>query len=953
MWLLLMTHALAAPLQVHLVAHTHDDVGWLKTVDEYYYGLNNTIYTAGVQYILDSVILALEADPSRKFVYVEMAFLFRWWNEQSEDMKTRVRTLVNEGRLQFINGGWCMHDEATPYYEDMIDNMAVGHAFLLSEFNYRPTVAWQIDPFGHSAANADLYAKMGFNALLFGRIDYQDQENRMANRTMEMVWRPSISTGSPADIFAGVLYHVYWWPPYFCLDINCEDDPIVDDPRFEGYNIITKAQDFADYIATQGTHYLTNHVLVTMGSDFNYQNAFFNFKNIDKLIDYINARPQQFNMTLFYSTPVDYVDALYATGQVWPLKTDDFFPYADDPVSYWTGYFTSRPTFKRYVRWHGDRLRALEALMTDLSLKGELSSQNVSMAREEIDIYRQKVAITQHHDAVSGTEKQHVTFDYERELSAGQNATDSFMYQFVSMRAESEIGENLTFGSCPFLNQSYCEYLENPSTIPVVSVYNPSFMHAREVIALPVNNPSDDFAIVDELNNFVLTDLIDQNFTGKVFASSRPYVAYFEVDVPPRSTRYFKLVNSGSPNPQFAKTFQPCDECLLDNSEYLLNISSSGWELTRFDLSLTIDFNMTLGYYIGADPQDNVTPSGAYIFSPNQTLTNDPLPYYKNKTVSYLDGEVIQQLLVNYDDTNFQVVTLTNRRASPSIHIKHYINSIPIDDGTGKEIVTLYGSDLDNQGVFYTDSNSMKVLERRWNFRPTWNLNYTNQPKSCNYYPVTSTIYYQNGTSRLTLVTDRSQGGTVAQYENQTFVELMVHRRLLFDDYRGLDEALNETESSGVGLKVIAEHYMILNSNDQEQLYVQRRVQEPLQLYFAYSSISEFKQSKHSSPPVVSENFKVALRSLGSDSYIVRVEAWFKAANFDMSAFLGQFADDFSVSELSLSENQLMENVVLNHYDWKTTSKAPPKVNNDYGSVYAFNLRQVRVFVAVLDVPTA
>jgi hypothetical protein len=77
------------------------------------------IDNAGVQYILDSVIAALLANPARKFIYVEMSFMSRWWDEQDEAMKTDVRKLVANGQLEFISGGWCMHDEATTHYVDL------------------------------------------------------------------------------------------------------------------------------------------------------------------------------------------------------------------------------------------------------------------------------------------------------------------------------------------------------------------------------------------------------------------------------------------------------------------------------------------------------------------------------------------------------------------------------------------------------------------------------------------------------------------------------------------------------------------------------------------------------------------------------------------------------------------------------------------------------------------
>ena len=41
---------------VHLIPHSHDDVGWLKTVDEYYYGSKTNIQWAGVQYTIDTVV---------------------------------------------------------------------------------------------------------------------------------------------------------------------------------------------------------------------------------------------------------------------------------------------------------------------------------------------------------------------------------------------------------------------------------------------------------------------------------------------------------------------------------------------------------------------------------------------------------------------------------------------------------------------------------------------------------------------------------------------------------------------------------------------------------------------------------------------------------------------------------------------------------------------------------
>ena len=59
----------------------------------------NYIQHAGVQYILDAVVHSLDENPDRRFIYVEMAFFWRWWNQQTNDTHAKVKQFVNQGKF--------------------------------------------------------------------------------------------------------------------------------------------------------------------------------------------------------------------------------------------------------------------------------------------------------------------------------------------------------------------------------------------------------------------------------------------------------------------------------------------------------------------------------------------------------------------------------------------------------------------------------------------------------------------------------------------------------------------------------------------------------------------------------------------------------------------------------------------------------------------------------------
>ncbi len=46
---------------------------------------------------------SLDENPDRRFNYVEAAFVWRWWNQQTEAMQNKVKQFVNEGIISILS----------------------------------------------------------------------------------------------------------------------------------------------------------------------------------------------------------------------------------------------------------------------------------------------------------------------------------------------------------------------------------------------------------------------------------------------------------------------------------------------------------------------------------------------------------------------------------------------------------------------------------------------------------------------------------------------------------------------------------------------------------------------------------------------------------------------------------------------------------------------------------
>ena len=148
--------------------------------------------------------------------------------------------------------------------------------------------------------------------------------------------------------------------------------------------------------------------------------------------------------------------------------------------------------------------------------------------------------------------------------------------------------------------------------------------------------------------------------------------------------------------------------------------------------------------------------------------------------------------------------------------LEYTVGPIPIsfNDTKGREVVSRFAAPaLSTNRTFFTDSNMRDSMRRELDRRDTWNLT-VEEPVAGNYYPVPGFIFASDVSSGATIsvVPDRAQGGSSLADGS---LELMLHRRLHYDDDLGVGEVLNETglDQRGRGLIVRATHLLSLEAS--------------------------------------------------------------------------------------------------------------------------------------------
>ncbi|CEF61124.1 Alpha-mannosidase 2x [Strongyloides ratti] len=821
-------------INVFLIPHSHDDPGWLKTFEEY--------YNDEVSKILYGMLEYLSENNKMKFVYVEMSFFELFYSTLTLKNREKIKKLLNDEKLEIITGGWVMSDEANSHFFSQITELFEGHEFLRNNLQYIPKNHWSIDPFGLSPTMTYIIKESGFKHMAIQRVHYMVKQYFAEKKLFEFQWRQLWSGGykndsQKTDIFT----HIFPYGSYTSSETCGPDKNICEKFDFSkpsnnilNNNIILQKniKMIVDQFRKKSVLFRGPNIFVPLGTDFSYskkdewKNVYDNYKII---IDNIN-NSSEYNMHIQFGTLNDYFKAndksLLNENIHIPVITGDFFTYADRNEEYWSGYYTSRPFYKRFDRILMDYLRSAEIIYS--IVLGKTNSNEMNQFLKLVDynklVYaRRALSLFQHHDGVTGTSKNKVVLDYGKKLfKAMQNC-----YSIIEKSIEYDMTKQLFDKS----KISILNKINDSTKIPKVKsininsdilIFNPHSKNLDNEILCTKIESKKIFIIKNiDINNQEIHPIIEKE-NNKLVISNISYLLCYIVSLKPFEIEILKLIPSDNVNikPKISKIFTSQRNIttnklfnnydkIIDDNNYFIVSELHGLKIDKKTGYVTSINNSPVSIHFEYYNETSYNPhSGAYLFTPegsSKILNNSKNYYIISK------GNIRQEVVVIGPNEGKIIHTIESKISFP-----HYIdinNVIDLNNEKEIEIVmkikTNNGKNdeiIKNKNVFFTDLNGYQIIKRK---------RLDKLPIQGNFYPMPSIIYIEDTNKRLTVLGNQALG---CSSQEEGSVEIILDRKHLYDDNRGLGHGILDNIPTKSKFRILIEKKYISTEFNDDQI---------------------------------------------------------------------------------------------------------------------------------------
>jgi len=143
---------------IYLVPHTHYDVVWAFTKEEYL-TINEVIIKGAFR---------LMQRTDFKFC-LEQTFLLKELEKRKPVLWQGMEKMIKVGKLEIVDGQYTMPDAMLPTGEVLIRDILFGKRYCQEKFGIEVPVAWAADSFGMNAQLPQIYKKAGYKWLAFRR----------------------------------------------------------------------------------------------------------------------------------------------------------------------------------------------------------------------------------------------------------------------------------------------------------------------------------------------------------------------------------------------------------------------------------------------------------------------------------------------------------------------------------------------------------------------------------------------------------------------------------------------------------------------------------------------------------------------------------------------------------------------------------------------------------------